>query len=381
MSTTASSAPVVIPNQYIVFYTLDADRAATNERLFFSSNSSIATSDSFSVVHEMDRAIAVTGISDAQSKELAQDPFVAKVIPDYEVTIEAVQASPYSWGLDRIDQSNLPLDDTYEYTYTGTGVRAYIFDSGIRKTHEDFGGRATCGINLIATETCTDMNFHGTHVAGTVGGMISGVAKGVQLVDVKVLDKNGRGTFSGVMTGLEYVLAQKQNNPTIPMVINMSLGGKIIIPEVEDAIDDAVAAGIVVVVAAGNSAVDACEQTPAYIQSAITVGASNMDDTRADFSNFGDCVDIYAPGVDIVSAYHTGDDEYAYAAGTSMAAPHIAGVAALYLEANPTWTPAQVWNAMRDDAVEAIQRTYDPVENYFRMRRTTRLLTQTQPIS
>ncbi len=297
------------------------------------------------------------------------------------MSIDAVQANPYSWGLDRIDQSNLPLDDTYEYTYTGAGVRVYIFDSGIRKTHEDFGGRATCGLNLIETETCTDLNFHGTHVAGTVGGMISGVAKAVQLVDVKVLDKNGRGTFSGVLTGLEYVIAQKQNNPTIPMVINMSLGGNIILSEIEDAIDDAVAVGIVVVVAAGNSAMDACEQTPAFVPLAITVGASNMDDTRADFSNFGDCVDIYAPGVDIVSAYHTGDAEYAYAAGTSMAAPHIAGVAALYLEANPTWTPAQVWNAMRDDAVEEIQRTYNPLENYFRMRRTTRLLTQTQPIS
>ncbi len=297
------------------------------------------------------------------------------------MSIDAVQASPYSWGLDRIDQSNLPLDDTYEYTYTGAGVQVYIFDSGIRKSHEDFGGRATCGINLISTETCTDLNFHGTHVAGTVGGTISGVAKGVQLVDVKVLDKSGRGSFSGILTGLEYVIAQKQNNPTIPMVINMSLGGNVVLPEVEDAIDDAVNAGIVVVVAAGNSALDACEQTPAYVSSAVTTGASNMDDTRADFSNFGDCVDIYAPGVDIVSAYYTGDDEYAYASGTSMAAPHIAGVAALYLEVNPTWTPAQVWNAMRDDAVEEIQRTYDPIENYFRMRRTTRLLTQTQPIS
>lgn len=233
---------------------------------------------------------------------------------------------------------------------------------------------------MITNETCTDTNFHGTHVAGTVGGLFSGVAKDVSLIDVKVLNRDGRGFFSSVLKGLEYVISEKVNNPNVPMVVNMSLGGNVILPDTQKAIDEAVAAGIVVVVAAGNSAIDACKNTPAFVTSAITVGASDKDDTRADFSNYGDCVDLYAPGVDIVSSHFVSNTGLATASGTSMAAPHIAGVVALYLQANPTWTPDQVWNAMRDDAVEGIQRTYDYVQNYFRMRRTTRLLVQTQTI-
>ncbi len=246
----------------------------------------------------------------------------------------------------------------------------------------DFQGRATCGLNMISYESCDDNQSHGTHVAGTVGGRRYGVAKGVSLIDVKVLDATGSGEWSSLISALEYVIEQKKESPETPMVINMSLGGAVIIPEFKDIIDDAVAAGIVVVVAAGNDSIDACEFSPAFVPRAITVGASDWDDKPADFSNFGRCVDLYAPGVSINSAYFLFDMSIAYD-GTSMAAPHVAGVAALYLEAHPTWTSAQVWNAMKKDAVGGrIQVTLDffQMNTYFRKRRTTDLLLQAQHV-
>jgi subtilisin family serine protease len=252
-------------------------------------------------------------------------------------------------------------------------------DSGIKKSHPDFGGRATCGINFVAGEACDDYNRHGTHVAGTVGGNTYGVAKGVSLIDVKVLDSEGGGALSSSYAGIEYVILQKESKPATPMVINMSLGGGVVIPQFITVIDEAVAKGIVVVVAAGNESSDACLATPAFVPSAITVGASDWGDYRADFSNFGDCVDLYAPGVDITSANYE-DSGSLTIGGTSMAAPHVAGVAALYLEAHPTWTATQVWNAIRNQAIKRLNRTAFPLEIYFRNRRTTELLLQMQHI-
>ena len=293
-----------------------------------------------------------------------------------------MQTNPPNWGLDRIDQANLPLNDSYEYTFDGTAVTVYILDTGIRSTHEQFGSRVTCGKNFIDGETCEDSNKHGTHVAGTVGGSTAGVAKNVNLVTVKVFGADGSGSFSTILSAVEFVIAQ---TPGTPRVINMSLGGRGISAEFEEGINEAVAAGIVVVVAAGNEARKACLSTPAFVPSAITVGASDIEDGVAFFSNHGSCVDIFAPGVDIYSAGWLADDQYVFLSGTSMAAPHVAGVAALYLQANPTWTPDQVWNAMRDDAIDAIffpirLLPFRRIARYFRTRQTTALLVQTQKI-
>lgn len=270
---------------------------------------------------------------------------------------QLAQTTPASWGLDRIDQSSLPLDQVYTTRCDGARVEVYVLDTGILKTHVEFGGRARCGANFVVSEDCQDYDGHGTHVAGTVGGATYGVAKGVDLIDVKVFNQNGEGTLSAILAGIEYVLTQKNKNPSKPMVINMSLGSVGTTSALKDAIDEAVAAGIVVVVAAGNRGMDACLYTPAFVPSAITVGASDRSDIRPSWSNFGSCVDLSAPGVQIVSTYIGSDTSTAILSGTSMATPHVAGAAALYLQAHPTWTPAQVWAAMRSDTSDAGQGT------------------------
>ncbi|GAX29195.1 hypothetical protein FisN_28Lu053 [Fistulifera solaris] len=255
----ATHAQEKIPGQYIVFYTPDADRIATNERLFFSNT--IASSDSFQVLQELEQGIAVTGITDEQYQEILQDKSVESVIPDFKLHLHTVQPNPPNWGLDRIDQANLPLDNAYEFNYDGSGVEVYVIDTGIRATHEQFGDRVRCGIQLI-DNACIDRQGHGTHVAGTIGGAAVGVAKNVQLVNVNVFGANDYALFSTLFAALEYVRQEKQANPSIPMIINMSIGFRGVFPAFERAIDDVVAEGIVVVVSAGNSARSSCQLEP-----------------------------------------------------------------------------------------------------------------------
>src|SRR5215207_1297427 len=279
-------------------------------------------------------------MSEQAARRLAADPAVARVEQDGVVSLAETQPNPPSWGLDRVDQRDLPLNASYTYPNTGAGVRAYIIDTGIRTTHQDFGGRAIWGTNTVGDGNNTDCHGHGTHVAGTVGGSAYGVAKGVALTAVKVLDCFGSGSWAGVTAGVDWVTG---NHTSGPAVANMSLGGSGSNATLEDAVRNSIADGVVYAIASGNSNSDACNFTPARTPEAITVNASTSSDARASFSNFGTCTDIFGPGEGITSAWNTSDTATNTISGTSMATPHVAGGAALILGASPSLTPAQVW--------------------------------------
>ncbi len=288
-------------------------------------------------------------VSAKAAARIAADPAVAYVEQNHTVSIAATQPNPPSWGLDRIDQRNLPLNSSYTYPNTAANVTSYIIDTGIRITHSDFGGRATWGTNTVDSNN-TDCNGHGTHVAGTVGGSAYGVAKGTRLVAVKVLNCSGSGTNAGVIAGIDWVTA----NAVKPAVANMSLGGGAS-AAVDNAVVNSINSGVTYAVAAGNGNLlgqrqNACNYSPARAEPAITVGATQNNDAAASFSNFGTCVDILAPGVNITSAWYTNDTATNTISGTSMASPHVAGAAALVLSANPSWTPLQVRNHLVDNA-------------------------------
>lgn len=260
-----------------------------------------------------------------------------------------LQANP-TWGLDRIDQRALPLNAGYNYLPTGAGVNVYVIDTGINIAHTQFGGRASDGYDVVdGALPAADCNGHGTHVAGTIGGSTYGVAKGVNLIGVRVLNCAGSGTYSGVLAGIDWVTQQKRSNPTKPMVANMSLGGGYS-AALNNAVSSSINAGVVYVVAAGNSNANACNYSPAATSNAITVGATTNTDGSAAFSNFGACVDIFAPGQTITSAWHTSNTATNTISGTSMAAPHVAGVVALYLQTQPTANPATIATLLRTHA-------------------------------
>lgn len=277
---------------------------------------------------------------------LATDPSVAYVERDQEITAFATQSGA-TWGLDRIDQRTLPLSASYSYTATGSGVRAYIVDTGILPTHAEFGGRATIGYDAVGDgKNGIDCNGHGTHVAGTVGGSTYGVAKGVSLVAVRVLNCAGSGTNAGVIAGIDWVTA----NAVKPAVANMSLGGGAS-TALDQAVTKSIASGVAYAVAAGNGnqagiAQDACKYSPARVATAMTIGATDKTDRKASFSNYGTCVDWFAPGVGITSAWYSSASATNTISGTSMATPHVAGVAALYLQGSPASTAQQVRDAL-----------------------------------
>ena len=274
-----------------------------------------------------------------EAEALSQDFRVAYVEEDGIVTADTTQSNP-PWGLDRIDQRNRPLSGTYTYNWTGSGVRAYVIDTGIRTTHTQFGGRASNVFDAFGGSGA-DCNGHGTHVSGTIGGSTYGVAKSALLRGVRVLDCNGSGSNSGVIAGVDWVTSNHIN----PAVANMSLGGGAS-SALDTSVNNLANSGVPIAVAAGNSNVDACGTSPARAANAITVGATTTTDARASFSNFGTCLDIFAPGSGILSSWFSSDTATATLSGTSMASPHVAGVAALYKQFSPGASSTTVRNAI-----------------------------------
>jgi len=280
----------------------------------------------------------------ATAARLAADPAVAYVEQNSVVSIAATQTGA-TWGLDRIDQRARPLNSTYNYADSaGTGVTAYIIDTGIRLTHSQFTGRVRSGRDTVNNDNdATDCNGHGTHVAGTVGGTTHGVAKRVSLVAVRVLSCSGSGSLAGVIAGIDWVTSDHAAGA--PAVANMSLGGGAS-SSLDSAVTRSIADGVSYAIAAGNSNANACNASPARTPNAITVGSTTSTDARSSFSNFGTCLDIFAPGSSITSAWYTSNTATNTISGTSMATPHVAGAAALYLSGNRSATPAQVTSAL-----------------------------------
>lgn len=281
---------------------------------------------------------------------LVHNPNVAYIEADQTMSIDATQSGA-TWGLDRIDQRALPLNITYNYNYTGAGVTAYVIDTGINIYHSEFGGRASVGTDTVLDgQNGVDCNGHGTHVAGTIGGATYGVAKSVTLVAVRVLNCSGSGTTSGVIAGINWVTS---NHNTGAAVANMSLGGGAS-TSLDTAVKNSIADGVTYAIAAGNNNRDACKFSPARVPAALTVGATTNTDARASYSNYGKCLDIFAPGSSITSAWIGSNTATNTISGTSMATPHVAGVAALYLQAHPTATPAAVATAMKTAATAGV---------------------------
>ena len=335
-----ATAPEPLPNRYIVRFNDNEPNSLAHARAIERTHGAVIQR-----VYNTALKGAAVAMADDAAEALRSDPTVKSVEQDQTVSLSTTQSNA-TWGLDRIDQRNLPLSTTYSYAQTGQGVTVYIIDTGINFTHNEYAGRAFTGIDEITSGgTAVDCNGHGSHVSGTVGGTTYGVAKNVKLVAVRVLDCSGSGSVSGVIAGIDWVT----QHATLPAAANMSLGGGFS-SALNQAVTNSIAAGVVYGVAAGNSSSNACNESPSSTPNAITVGATAINDSFASFSNFGNCVDINAPGVNITSAWIGSNSATNTISGTSMATPHVVGAIALYLEANPTATPAQVASALTSNA-------------------------------
>lgn len=283
-------------------------------------------------------------MSEKDAEAMAQDYRVLFVEEDGEMSIDATQTNP-PWGLDRIDQRNLPLNASYTYNWTGSGVRVYVIDTGIRTAHTQFGGRAS-NVFDVNGGNGQDCNGHGTHVSGTIGGSTYGVAKSAMLRGVRVFGCGSTTSTSNIIAGVNWVTA----NRILPAVANMSVGGPAS-SSMDTAVNNLINSGVTVAVAAGNSnGANACSFSPARVAAAITVGSTTTSDARSSFSNIGTCLDLFAPGSSILSAWYTSNTATATLSGTSMASPHVAGVAALYKQANPSASPSTIRNAIVNNA-------------------------------
>lgn len=347
-------APVV-PDQYIVV--LQEEAAGTPERPARSGLTisqvavDMAARYGGSILHFYDAALKGFAIRmpEERALRLAADPRVEYVEQDSEVWAVATQSNP-TWGLDRIDERSLPLSNSYTYNTTASNVHAYVIDTGILASHTQFGGRVSGGATFINDgRGTTDCNGHGTHVAGTIGGSTYGVAKAVRLHPVRVLNCSGSGTTSGVIAGVNWVT----NNRVNPAVANMSLGGGAS-SSLDSAVSNSIASGVTYAIAAGNSNANACGFSPARVSSAITVGSTTSSDSRSSFSNYGSCLDIFAPGSSITSAWIGSNSATRTISGTSMATPHVAGVAALYRATHTSASPSTVRNAIVNAATTGV---------------------------
>jgi len=305
-------------------------------------------------------------MSDAARGGLLRDARVVDIEPDGVMSAFGTETNA-TWGIDRIDQHALPLNTTYTFNNTGAGVKAYIIDTGIRFDHSEFGGRAVTGFDAVTSGgSAADCNGHGTHVSGTVGGATYGVAKGVTLVAVRVLDCGGSGSTSGVIAGIDWVTSDHLAGA--PAVANMSLGGGAS-SALDAAVRRSITDGVAYAIAAGNGnfvgiAQDACKTSPARVTEAMTVSAADKTDRKASWANYGNCVDWFAPGVSITSSWYTSSTATNTISGTSMATPHTTGVAALYLQSNPGASPQQVRDALFANTTKSVVTSSKTTNNH-----------------